>query len=86
LYQLLAAFTGYQAAQVGWDVEGFVDPAELRQEWAEELERGELPGLVLADDFLLELRGPSFLPFVPGFVWVPYEGEAPSTLTPDRET
>lgn len=37
LYSLLATLTGYRAARVGWDPEAFVDPVELRQEWAEEL-------------------------------------------------
>ncbi|MET7808903.1 hypothetical protein [Micromonospora chersina] len=85
LYQLLTRFTGYRAAQVGWDPEGRVDPAELQQEWAEELAAGELPGLVLAEDLHQQLRGQGFVPFAPGFVWIPYEGEHPSSLTIDGD-
>jgi hypothetical protein len=84
LYQLLAGFAGYRAAQVGWDPEWRVDPAELRQEWADELADGTLSGLVLAEDVLSDLRGPGLLPFAPGFLWIPYAGERPSTLTSDE--
>lgn len=86
LYRLLAQFAGYRAAQVGWDPEPRVDPAELRQEWADELADGTLSGLVLADDVLLDLRGPGFVPFAPGFLWIPYPGERPSPLTSDERT
>jgi len=83
LYQLLARFTGYRAAQVGWDPEGRVDPVELREDWADELAAGQLPGLVLAEDLHWDLGGRAFLPFAPGFVWIPYQGERPSSLTND---
>ncbi|BCB75161.1 hypothetical protein GCM10022251_34810 [Phytohabitans flavus] len=86
LYQLLARFTGYQAAQVGWDPEWRVDPAELRQEWTDELATGTLPGLVLAEDVLSEMRGSGFVLFAPGFYWIPYAGEHSSTLTRDDGT
>ena len=84
LYRLLAGFGAYRAAKVGWDVEGFVDPAELRSDWAEELAAGELPGLVLAEDLVRDLGGGGFVPFAPGHAWIPYAGEPPSTLTTDR--
>jgi hypothetical protein len=84
LYQLLARFTGYQAAKVGWNPEGFVDPLELRQEWPDELAAGTLPGLVLADTLLADLRGQAFRPFSPGFVWIRYAGQQPSTVTADE--
>lgn len=83
LYQLLAQLTGYRAAQVGWDPEERVDPAGLRQDWADELAIGDLPGLVLAEDLHRDLRGQGFQPFAPGFVWIPYQGERPSSLTAD---
>lgn len=86
LYRLLMGFTGYRAAQVGWDPEGRVDPAELREDRADELAAGQLPGLVLADDLCQHLHGQGFVPFVPGFVWIPYQGEHPSTLTADGRT
>ncbi|RZU73562.1 hypothetical protein EV384_1971 [Micromonospora kangleipakensis] len=86
LYQLLMRFTGYRAAQVGWDPEGRVDPAELQQEWADELTAGELPGLVLAEDLHQDLHGQGFVPFAPAFVWIPYQGEHPSSLTADGRT
>jgi hypothetical protein len=83
LYSVLATLTGYRAARVGWDPEAFVDPLELRQEWAEELAAGALPGLVLADDLQLGVPVHGFVPFADGFKWIPYEGEQPSTLTAD---
>lgn len=48
LYQLLSRFTGYWAARVGWDPEAWVNPEELRHEYADELMAGQVPGLVLA--------------------------------------
>ena len=83
LYSLLATLTGYRAARVGWDPEAFVDPVELRQEWAEELAEGALPGLVLAEDLHLDVSTHAFVPFADGFAWIPYEGERPSSLTAD---
>lgn len=83
LYALLATLTGYRAAQVGWDPEAFVDPVELQQEWADELATGALPGLVLAEDVRLDVMTNGFVPFVDGYMWIPYEGERPSTLTAD---
>lgn len=81
LYTLLAMLTGYRAARVGWDPEGFVDLSELRHEWAEELAEGALPGLVFADDIDLGIPAQALTPFAPGFVWIRYQGEQPSTLT-----
>jgi hypothetical protein len=76
LYRLLSQFTGYQAAMVGWDPEGFVDLAELREEWSEELQAGSLSGLVLSHEALRSLSaGAGFQPFAPGFAWIPYQGE-----------
>ncbi|GIE37089.1 hypothetical protein Ait01nite_101340 [Actinoplanes italicus] len=83
LYKLLGRFSGYQVAQVGWDPEGLVDLVELRQEQTGDLLAGTLPGLVLAEDVLPEVRGPAFVPFRTGFVWLPYAGQLPSTLTAD---
>lgn len=68
-------------ARVGWDAEPFVDPVELQSEWADELAAGALPGLVLAEDFRLTLPVHSFVPFAEDFIWTPYEGEQPSSLT-----
>jgi hypothetical protein len=85
LYRLPAGFAGYRAAQVGWDPECWVDLDELRQEYADDLADGTLSGLVLAEDVLSDLRGPGFRPFAPGFVWAPYAGERPSTLTSDEQ-
>ncbi|MGH3728617.1 MAG: hypothetical protein ACRDTU_07665 [Micromonosporaceae bacterium] len=83
LYSLLATFTGYRAARVGWDPETFIDPVELQQEWAEELAAGALPGLVLAEDLQLHTSMRGFVPFADGFVWIPYEAERPSSFTTD---
>lgn len=81
LYQLLTKLTGYRAAFVGWDPEPYADPAELRRGYSDDLAAGTLPGLVLAEDVLPELRGTAFRPFARGFVWLPYEGEGTSSLT-----
>jgi hypothetical protein len=84
LYRLLAKFDGYVAAKVGWDPEGLVDPAELKSEWADELESGSIDGLVLCEALHAELGlGGNFVEFQPGYLWVPYRGEKPSTLTAD---
>lgn len=81
LYGLLRQLTGYRAAQVGWDPEGRVDFDELQSDWKEELATGRLPGLVLAEDVHHELQGSGFTRFAPGYVWIPYQGERPPTLT-----
>jgi hypothetical protein len=76
LYRLLSRCTGYQAAMVGWDPEGFVDLTELRMEWSQELRAGLLPGLVLSHEVLGSVSaGAGFQPFAPGFDWIPYQGE-----------
>ncbi|GIF62143.1 hypothetical protein Ais01nite_01780 [Asanoa ishikariensis] len=86
LYELVAGLAGYQAAKVGWEPDWQVDPAELRQNWADVLADGDdtLAGLVLAETVLADLRGPSFVPFAAGFLWIPYDGERPSALTADQ--
>ncbi|SDT81122.1 hypothetical protein [Actinoplanes derwentensis] len=64
LYGLLSTFSGYRAAAVGWDCEPYAD--------TEDLEDAEAPGRVFAEGIV---SGPSFTPFAPGYVWVPYTGE-----------
>lgn len=86
LYELLAQLTGYRAAQVGWDPEGYVDLADLRDGWPEGIPAAETSGLVLAEDLHRDLRGQGFMPFAPGFVWSPYQGQRPSGLTADDHT
>lgn len=82
LYRLLAKFNGYVAAKVGWDPEGFLDPAELRSDWAEELADGTINGLVLCKALYDELGpGGNYVEFQAGYLWIPYRGEKPSTLT-----
>lgn len=77
LYRLLAKFNGYLAAIVGWDSEGYVDPAELKQDWAEELAEGKIYGLVLCEALHSELGlGGNYVEFQPGYVWIPYRGTA----------
>ncbi|SNS77730.1 hypothetical protein SAMN05421812_101750 [Asanoa hainanensis] len=85
LYDLVAELSGYQAAKVGLEPEWQVDLAELRQDWTAELAEGHrvLAGLVLGETVLADLRGPSFVPFAAGFVWIPYDGERPTSLTSD---
>ncbi len=84
LYRLLASFNGYVAAKVGWDPEGFLDPAELKSDWADELADGTINGLVLCKALHGELGlGDNYVEFQPGYLWIPYRGEKPSTLTAD---
>lgn len=85
LYRLLTKFDGYIAAKVGWDPEGFIDPAELRSDWADELAAGNIDGLVLCQALHRELGlGTNYVEFQPGYLWIPYRGEKPSTLTGGR--
>jgi hypothetical protein len=84
LYQLLATFDGYLAAMIGWDVDSFVDPEYIAG--TEELETGWWKGLVLCEALRDELGlagNPCYVPFQPGYVWVPYRGEKPFGLTAD---
>ena len=83
LYSVLATISGYRAAKVGWDPEEFVDPLELRRDWSEEIAAGALPGLVVAEGLHLGVPMDAFVPFTSGFVWLPYQGERPSSLTAD---
>ncbi|MEQ4209778.1 hypothetical protein [Actinopolymorpha sp. B9G3] len=82
LYRLLERFNGYLVAKVGWDPESSVDPSELKSDWADELADGTIDGLVLKDALHDELRlGDNYVEFQPGYLWIPYRGEKPSTLT-----
>ncbi len=84
LYRLLASFNGYVVAKVGWDPEGFLDPAELKSDWADELAGGTIDGLVLGQALHDELGlGGNYVQFQPGYLWIPYLGEKPGTLTAD---
>jgi hypothetical protein len=83
LYRLLARFNGYIAAKVGWDPEGFLDPEELKSDWADELANGAISGLVLCEALHAELcLGRNYVEFQPGYLWIPYRGEKPSGLGP----
>jgi hypothetical protein len=77
------ATVGSRLGSCSSDAEGRVDPAELRHDYADDLAAGELPGLVLAEDLHEDLQGQGFVPFAQGFVWIPYQGERPSSLTAD---
>jgi hypothetical protein len=82
LYRLLAKFSGYVVAKVGWDPEAFLDPAELRSDWVDELADGTIHGLVLCEALHAELGlDDNYVEFQPGYLWTPYRGENPSTLT-----
>ncbi|MFH8737813.1 MULTISPECIES: hypothetical protein [unclassified Streptomyces] len=82
LYELLAQFHGYVAAKVGWDRESLLDPAELRGEWSDELNDGSIHGLVLCEKLHAELDpSTDYEVFQPGYRWIPYRGEGPSSLT-----
>jgi hypothetical protein len=83
LYRLLSKFSGYITAKVGWDPEAFLDPAELT-DWAEELADGTIHGLVVCEALYAQLGlGDNYVEFQPGYLWNPYRGEKPSTLTAD---
>ncbi|MFB8282298.1 hypothetical protein [Nocardia colli] len=84
LYQLLATFDGYIAARVGWDPEDMVDPDVLKRDYMDELRGGAVDGLVVCDALHAELGlGDNYTAFQPGYRWVPYRGQSPSTLTGD---
>ncbi|WOX23104.1 hypothetical protein [Streptomyces solicathayae] len=84
LYELLATFDGYVIARVGWDPESLLDPVELKAEWSEELADGSLHGLVLCESLHGELGlDDEYVPFRPGYRWMPYRGEKPSSSTAD---
>ncbi|MEU0875402.1 hypothetical protein [Nocardia brasiliensis] len=84
MYELLTTFDGYVAARVGWDPEDMVDPAELENDWLDELRDGTISGLVLCDALHAEWGlGEDYTVFQPGYRWMPYRGEIPSTLTAD---
>lgn len=85
LYSLLGRFNGYVAAKVGWDLEGFLEPKELKTDWADELADGTIHGLVLCQALHDELGlRDNYVEFQPGYLWIPYRGEKPSTLTGDK--
>lgn len=85
LYRLLATFDGYLAAKAGWDPECFVDPAELKSDPTRQLADGTINGLVLCEVLHRELGpGGDYIEFAPGYLWIPYQGEKPSTLTADE--
>ncbi|MGV9311721.1 hypothetical protein ACWDR0_05950 [Streptomyces sp. NPDC003691] len=76
LYGLLAEFDGYLVARVGWDPEHWLDPADLRNDWLEELVEGSIDGLVLHESLHAELGlGDAYEVFRPGYRWIPYWGE-----------
>ena len=89
LYDVLRGCRGYRAAIVGWDPEWYLDFAELQEDWADELRRGELDGLVLSDDAVREFaaRGieAAVEPFAHGASWVPYRGERPSVAVVESD-
>jgi hypothetical protein len=82
LYHCLRRFHRYEAAVVGWDPESMVDPAELEAE-VPDGRISRLNGLVLADGLIDSWRPSGFVPFEPGYSWVPYRG-TPNILS-DRK-
>lgn len=83
-YRLLEQFDGDVVAKVGWDPEGFLDPSDLKRDWADELAVGAIDGLVFSEAMHDELKlGENYVEFQPGYRWIPYRGEKPSQLTDD---
>lgn len=74
LYELLRRFRGYEVAIVGWDPEELVDVAILEEEWVLDGTISTLNGLVLAQSFADRWQPAGFVPFEPGFQWLPYSG------------
>ena len=72
--QLRSAPAVYRYALVGVEVDDFRSYGELVTD--EDLTR--FPGLVLSDDTWVACgRPPTFVPFAPGYRWIPYAGESP---------
>jgi hypothetical protein len=74
LYDLLKGINGYQVALVGWDSD-WINLAELREEWAEDIVDGRLTGLVVARNVRPQLTNSEyFVPFDDNHDWIPYQG------------
>jgi hypothetical protein len=59
-------------------------PSELSSDRSDELADGTINGLVLCEALHAELGlGDNYVEFQPGYLWIPYRGEKPSTLTTD---
>ncbi|MEO0807995.1 MAG: hypothetical protein AAFY33_16975 [Cyanobacteria bacterium J06643_4] len=72
LYQHLQTATTYRYGIVGLEVDEFRTYSELLTETPSI----NFPGLVLAESMWKELASPNtFVPFTPGYLWQPYEGE-----------
>lgn len=85
LYRVLAGFTGYIAATVGWDPESLLDPEYLKTDLADDLADGAISGLVLCQALHSELGlGGNYAEFEPGYRWIPYQGQKRGTLTADQ--
>jgi hypothetical protein len=80
LYRLLATFSGYQAAIVGWDLESLVETHVIKSDLADDVARGIVNGLVLCQALYDEVApGGDWVEFQPGYVWIPYRGEERGT-------
>jgi hypothetical protein len=76
LYNLLTSLDGYSAAQAGWEADDRVEIDELRMGWCEDVVAGKMHGLVLSEATLSQFPDASgFVPFSPGYRWIPYAGE-----------
>ncbi|MTE15394.1 hypothetical protein [Nocardia aurantiaca] len=84
LYEILTGFDGYVAAIVGWDPEWIANIAALETENIDDLRTGAFHGLVLCEALHTKLGlGQDYVTFQPGYRWVPYRGEAATTLPAD---
>ena len=75
LYDFIREIPSYRVALVGWDVDWTVCYEELKSERSEELDDGDIDGLIVANDLLFDLPGKEhFVPFDAEHSWIPYEG------------
>ena len=74
LYDLLRDVDGYQVALVGWDID-WINLAELREDWKEEIITGQFDGLVIAHNVRQHLpQSNHFVSFDDQHDWIPDKG------------
>jgi hypothetical protein len=59
---------------VGWDPESWIEVEALKSDYVADGSISTVAGLVLSDVLIKRWRPQGFVPFSPGFSWVPYRG------------